>query len=340
MTMKTVILAAGFGSRLWPLSTSEKPKQFQQLINGTSLLKYTYTQLQKTIPTDELYVLILEGMQELVSQELPSIDSHNVIVVPERRSTLPHTLWALSKIVGSETESVLFKSVDHFILDEEAFIASLSQVINDHHDSTRLTLLCTKYATFNSNDGYCVADRTGEVVQFLEKPSEETLNKIRTDYDIYRSPMIYITSKNTMRDALEELSDEWLPSARALLDSGTKSPEQDFLNLPFLDISNAVFQRSHKLQLAVIDYQFIDVGRFQEIYGINPKDANGNVIIGKAIIDGACRDNLIINRTSSPIVIISKSESVIVQTLEGSLVSSFTEAHKIGDIYKQQIHQA
>jgi mannose-1-phosphate guanylyltransferase len=106
--MKTVILAAGFGSRLWPVSTSEKPKQFQKLLHGKSLLAYTYEHMQHVSSDDELYVLVLEGMQPLVREELPDIADDHVLVVPERRNTLPHTLWALTQITDSPDEPVLF----------------------------------------------------------------------------------------------------------------------------------------------------------------------------------------------------------------------------------------
>src|SRR5688572_30694717 len=112
--MKTVILAAGFGSRLWPLSTSERPKQFQNFVKDKSLLQYTQEIFSQFTSINELYVLTVEGLEELVKEQLPNIPSSNIIAVPERRNTLPHTLYALKKLPVRGNEPVLFTPVDHF----------------------------------------------------------------------------------------------------------------------------------------------------------------------------------------------------------------------------------
>ena len=108
--------------------------------------------------------------------------------------------------------------------------------------------------------------------------------------------------------------------------------------MPFIDISSAIFQQSQSMRVIEVQYEFIDVGRFEEIYELNDKDVNGNVIIGDVILESGCNHNLIINKTTTPLVIINKQNTVIVQTNEGGLVSSFTDSFKIGVIYKTQIH--
>jgi mannose-1-phosphate guanylyltransferase len=336
--MKTVILAAGFGSRLWPLSTSERPKQFQPLIEGRSPLAYTYMQVAKTIPVSELYVLGLEGMQELIQTELPDLDPSKIIVVPERRNTLPHTLWALAAITDSADEPVLFKSVDHFIVNPEAFSTSLAQAIAQYDVSKhRFTLLCTAYKTYDRNDGYCIADASGKIREFLEKPSEATPTALGNKAAMYRSPLIYITSKRAFLDVLDELETSWSNGAKQLITSGAPERQELFLDLPFLDISSAIFQASRQLWVREIAYDYIDVGQFTEIYALNNKDAQGNVINGNVILGTECRNCLIINKLPLPLVIMSLTDTVIVQTAAGSLVSPFKDASQVGDIYKKRI---
>ncbi len=75
--MKTIILAAGFGSRLWPLSTSERPKQFQNFINDTSLLQHTYSLMSKVSEVADLYVLTLKGLEWLVVEQLPTTNNEH-----------------------------------------------------------------------------------------------------------------------------------------------------------------------------------------------------------------------------------------------------------------------
>ncbi len=336
--MKTVILAAGFGSRLWPLSTSETPKQFLHLVHNESLISYTYRQLLKVMPQKDIYFLILEGMQPLVKQEIPEVDEANYVVVPERRNTLPHTLWALRSIAEYDDEPIMFKSVDHVIVNEAAFVASLRNCVNDYSQQ-RVTILGSVVKTFNSNDGYCVVDAGQNVKAFLEKPSKAVFDRAAQHGLVYRSPFIFISSVRAMAELVQESLATWKDDALALLKSDKTSKQRLFLNLPFIDISTALFAHAHNLGFKEIAYEFIDVGRFEEIYSLNAKDKTGNVHIGEHILlEGECRNNLIVNETNRPLVVISRSDSVIVQTDNGSLVASFTEARKVGDVYKQRIH--
>lgn len=336
--MKTVILAAGFGSRLWPLSTSEKPKQFQPLIGEKSLLRYTYDLLSNVTTQDELYVLGLEGMLDLIREQVPELRSENVILVPERRNTLPHTLWALAGITDNLDEPVLFKSVDHYLLHPEVFLSSLGEVLGEYKPGPSITLLCTSYQKFNTNDGYCLVDSTGIVKKFLEKPTEQELQTHSAGLTVYRTTFTYIASSNALLTNLKHTSEAWAGNARAVVEGKLSGRKDAFLKLPFMDISSFIFQKAGNLRAVEMEYEFIDVGRFEEIYELNTKDGDSNVIIGKVITAEETRNNLIINTTDEPLVVIGKKDTVIIQTDHGSLVSSFPDASKVGDIYKSQIH--
>jgi mannose-1-phosphate guanylyltransferase len=230
--------------------------------------------------------------------------------------------------------------VDHFILNPKDFNMTLKQGL-DHYTANpaALTLLCTDYKDFNSNDGYCLADDTGSIQSFLEKPTKAALSKHSNGLKIYRSPLIYIATRNTMSAALDEISAEWTEDAKKILAENNSSRKNDFLGLPFIDISSTIFQQSKAMRVIQILYEYIDVGRFEEVYELNKKDANGNAVLGNVIFGAECHNNLVINKTDAPLVVIDKDDTVIVHTPAGSLVSSFTHASMIGEIYKSQIHR-
>lgn len=339
--MKTVILAAGFGSRLWPLSTSEKPKQFQPLINGQSLLRYTYTLLNKVIPADELYVLTLHGLEHHVVAELPDIAESHVIAVPERRNTLPHTLWALDALGADPDEPILFKSVDHYVLHPGAFLESLQTAIADlsRQPLSAMTLLCNTFQRFDKNDGYVLVDADRHVKEFMEKPSEAKLRELQTQGTVYRSPFVYACSKAVCLDALRQLKTPLADQAARLLEAPASEQTQVFLAMPTADISSALFQARIPMRVEVINYDFIDVGRFATLYELNPKDKGGNVCSGSVILAGSCRNNFIVNQLLQPLVVTNMSDMVIVQTPAGSLVAPMQDADMVGEVYKTQIYQ-
>ncbi len=336
--MKTVILAAGFGSRLWPISTSENPKQFQPLINGESLLVYTYRQLATVTPVDELYVLTLEGLEKHVRAQLPDIADDHIILVPERRNTLPHTVWALHALGGTPDEPVLFKSVDHYMRDADAFLASLS-ASTARYDRTKpaVTLLCTEYTSFDHNNGYLLADDSRRIVEYLEKPTEDMLEALRSKGSIYCSPFVYIACQSALEAALGKLDNEWSRAATKLVRAPESEFKQLFLGLPFIDISSTLFHDSKDLMMDTIKYDFVDVGKYDALYALNAKDVRGNVIMGEVVLSDDCQNNFICNRMPEPLAVVGCSDSVIVQTPHGSLVSSMKNANDIGELYKTRI---
>ena len=333
-------MAGGVGSRLWPISISDKPKQFQPLINGVSLLAYTYAKLAQTLNVDEIYIMVRAGMEDLARDSLPDITDKHIIVAPElHRNALPDVMWALNAVTDDPNEPILFKSVDHYIRNEADFGASLQACMDKWRSrEPAFTLLAIRFATFNSNDGYCIADNSGSVLRFLEKPSQEEFESAAATHQAFRFPFIFITTQQTCLDVLSESSEEWADQAAQLLRADEASRELLRAAMPSMDMRKILMMPGQRLRVLPLDYDFIDVGRFEELYQLNEKDEHGNAIQGEVVLGTACQNSLIINQTDAPLVVMSADGLVIVQTSEGSLVTPFADAARIGDIYKDQIH--
>ena len=334
-TMKVVLLAAGMGSRLWPLSTSDQPKQFQPIIFGETPLQYTFNLMQKVSKTEDLYVLVLDGMENIVKKQLPYIKSRNIISVPERRNTFPHSIWALKVISDRPDEMILFKSVDQYVENENEFVKSVVSHIDAVSSSTMTTLFCTEAKQYNSNDGYCIV-KDKKISKFIEKPSKVEFNKLDRK-SLLRSPMIYTTSINSILEIIDSFESEWSATAKEFILGVSNNVESEFLKLPFLDISSNVFQKTNNLHCKNIEYEFVDVGRFEEIYDLNTKDDKNNVVIGEVLEAESCTNCLLINTTRTPTVVMSESDKVVVSTESGVFVAPLNESHIIGDIYKNRI---
>jgi mannose-1-phosphate guanylyltransferase len=294
--------------------------------------------MQKVVPRDDIYVLGLEGMQTLFTEQLPGMRPENMILVPERRNTLPHTLWALAEITEHDDEPVLFKSSDQYILDVDGFTESLKGTLEAYQAGPHtFTVLGPKYQTFNSNDGYFLAGSDGAVVKFLEKPTKEAFEESAAGLQVIRSSVLHVVTKDAVAGVLDDINEDWVATAKRILSNPEASSRlEDFLSMPFIDI--APLLSGSNLRAIEVQYEFVDIGRFEEVYELNEKDADGNVVMGKAILERS-RGNLVINRTDQPLVVIGRENSVVVQTPEGSLVSSFADSPLVGEIYKTQIHQ-
>jgi mannose-1-phosphate guanylyltransferase len=328
--MKIVLLAAGFGSRLWPLSTSDKPKQFQPLLEERSLLQYTYDLFRPITKADDLYVLTLKGLEHWVYKQLPQLPHSNVLIVPERRNTLPHTLFALNTITDNPEESVLFSGTDLVVSEPKAFLKTVKDVAAKP-DSSVITMFLSAHGAVDSNAGYALLDEQHHIKQFLEKPSKATIKALSKPGNLHKNTFCYITSSKALALTLDE-------QARGLLTATTEKRDRAFLAMPFCDISSTVFQKASNLVGAVAESDFVDLGTFRELYRMNPKDRRGNSVSGNVIVEPDCRDNLIINHTDQPLVVIGMHGCIVVQTQDGSLCAPIAEADRIGDIYKHQIH--
>ena len=340
-TMKTVILAAGFGSRLWPLSTPDKPKQFQPLIAQQSLLRYTYGLFSQITPCSEIYVLTLQGLEHLVREQLPDITEQQIICVPERRNTLAHTLFALNAISAAGDEPLFFSTVDHLITDEKRFIKSVKQAAADClHSLPSVTLLGNRSTVFDPNAGYFAIDDTGKILQFKEKPSQQDMDRLaKSSANVIKDTAMFIASKSTFAAALATFSDEASAKGQELLAATPKNRIGRFLGMPFVDIATGFYEKATNLQAGFTAGDFVDLGTFGSLYKTGDKDKRGNVTIGNVIVDETSQNNFIFNQTSTPLAVIDAYDSVIVQGEAGTVVAPIAKINAIGEIYKSQIYQ-
>lgn len=341
--MKVVMLAAGFGSRLWPLSTSEAPKQFQKLIEEKSLLQHTYKLLLRNTNEQDIYVLTLQGLESVVFDQLPAIPKEHVLIVPERRNTLPHTIFALNTITETDDEPIMIVSVDHITTNPEGFHETLDKLLthgSDPEKRDKITLLGEKARISDPALGYVEADTIGNVQRFHEKPDKALLDEMIEAGSLYCFYFLFTLTKKALQEAMQYMDDPTVrEKANDLLTTAPDERKAKFLAMPTIDISTTVFQRAHNLTLCTGQLGLVDIGKYTALYEINTSDEQGNVVLGNRVIYERCSNNLIVNQLEQPLVIIGVSDSVVVQTPVGTVVAPLDQVDAIGEIYKTQIHQ-
>lgn len=341
--MKTVILAAGFGSRLWPLSTPERPKQLLPLEGGRSLIQYTYELYRRCTPAADLYVLTLIDLVPQVQAQLSGLPQSHIIPVPARRNVLPHTLLALNWLGVDEKEPVLFAACDFRVADEDIFGASLTTFTTRHigaQPTTDITLLCDNQE-LGPHKGYVLLDDRGQVEGYVDA-LEQAHPYARTARRWHRFPHIYVLSKAALRRALDSMPDKALAKqAKGLLAATGKAQlNRRHTAMPFVGTIFAFRGNTEHYTCApntwaqVVPLGMVDIGTFRALYDMAAKDRHQNAVIGDFMLDNST-GNLCINRTTKPTLVAHITDSIIVQTNEGTVVCPMAYSDEIGNLYKK-----
>ena len=302
-------------------------------------MQYTYNLCRQVTSDSELYVLTLQDLAHLVPEQLPHLPVRQLICVPERRNTLPHTIFALNTIADMPDEPILFTTVDHLITQEDVYVASIRQLIQDTHDLRAVTLVGNRSSVHDPNAGYFVIDENHKILRFKEKPGEQDMAALaQSGKEVLKDTAMFLASKTTFDAALATFPGEVSSPGRALLAASAKERTDRFLAMPFVDIATGFYEQAANIRAVLSDGDFIDLGSFGSLYKTGTKDAQGNVITGNVVVDAASRGNYIFNQTDAPLVVINTSDSVIVQTGHGTVVAPNSDVNTVGEIYKSKIH--
>ena len=292
-----VILCGGSGSRLWPLSRQSYPKQFWPLINNSkySLLQNTYLRI-KNIPnlknpliiTNERYrFLVLEQMREI------NIEKLEIILEPEGRNTAPAiALAALHSISNSEQNpTLLIFSADHFIDEVKDFEITIQNCIKNMQDENIYIFGASPtkpeigygYIEIENPETSGVSNRTPiKVKRFVEKPKKEDAIKFLNSGNFLWNSGIFLFKSETIIDHIHKYSPQILKQCKDSLQIEQKDNYfirpigEHFLKSPNLSIDVAVLEKSASVYVFPFNVGWSDIGDWEKIWEISPKDENGN----------------------------------------------------------------
>ncbi|HFS67726.1 MAG TPA: mannose-1-phosphate guanylyltransferase, partial [Flavobacteriia bacterium] len=175
-----VIMAGGIGSRFWPMSTHDFPKQFHDMLGtGESLLQKTFKRFEKIIPTENILISTNKKYKNLVLDQLPNISENQLLLEPVMRNTAPCVAYAAHKIHSKNKNAVMVVAPsDHWIDDEQEFVSNIQTAFNACSEQAILMTLGIQPNQPNTGYGYIQYDKSDKnpikkVLKFTEKPNLE-----------------------------------------------------------------------------------------------------------------------------------------------------------------------
>ena len=200
-----VIMGGGIGSRFWPYSRKNMPKQFLDFLGtGQTLIQLTFNRYSKVVPLENIFVVTNIQYKDLVMQQLPDLPEDHILLEPTRRNTAPCIAWACMHIEQINPHAnIIVAPADHLILKDFEFIDSLTKGLEFVNDSNQLLVLGVKPTRPETGYGYIQIDeqqndRIYKVKTFIEKPEEELAKMLIESGEFYWNSGIFLWNVNTM----------------------------------------------------------------------------------------------------------------------------------------------
>jgi mannose-1-phosphate guanylyltransferase len=295
-----VIMAGGQGTRFWPESTPQRPKQLLDLLGvRKSLLRISYERALGFVPPENVLIVTGRSIGEQVREDLEELPGRNILVEPVGRNTSPCVGWAALHVRAMDPTGVMaVLPADHFIRNEKAFCDVMRAAMDRAESADTIVTIGVKPSRPETGYGYIEGGESvaGEVLQatrFVEKPDRLTAEHYLRDGNFFWNAGIFnFTAERILTDIGQFLPD--LARGLEQIDEGVRGGdaeaearivEQVYGNIEGISIDYGVMEKKEKGGIEVIPAEFgwSDLGSWGAIYEHLPCDAEGNVVRGGAI---------------------------------------------------------
>lgn len=330
-----VIMAGGVGSRFWPMSKTNMPKQFLDILGtGRTFIQQTFDRIVKIVPKENFYVVTSINYKHLVKQQLPELNDEQILLEPLRRNTAPCIAYACNKIqILNPDANIIVSPSDHLILNEPVFLDVLSKGIEFASKNDALLTLGIKPNRPETGYGYIQVENhlpvdsienLHEVKTFTEKPGIDLAKIFLESGEFFWNSGIFIWSLKSILKAFET----HLNDVHYLFSKGRKlygtADEGPFLNKTYSECQNisidyGIMEKAGNVYVLCSDFGWSDIGTWSSLYENSEKNNSENVIVGKrvAIYNS---NNCVVNVPDDKLVVLQGLDGYIVVESEGTLL--------------------
>lgn len=319
-----LLMAGGVGSRFWPVSTSNYPKQFHDMLGtGETLLQKTFSRLASIIPEENIFILTNERYNDLVLEQLPQITQRQVVLEPAMRNTAPCILYAALKIEKENPNAVMLVAPsDHWIEDEAAFAKNIQQGFNTCEHQDAVMTLGIQPSFPNTGYGYIEFDKNSDgavkqVLQFKEKPTYEVAKEYIAQGNFLWNAGIFMWSTSTIINAFKEHQSTMYnlfqngvevfntpDEAQFILENYTKAEN--------ISIDYAILEKHKSIYVLPATFDWNDLGTWGSLYDKLAKDTQENVIVNAQVLANNATGNMIRTANNKVVVVEDLKDYIVV----------------------------
>jgi len=324
-----LIMAGGVGSRFWPLSRQEKPKQFLDILGtGETLIQTTFKRFEKLCPADHIYVVTSEDNSEIVMSQL-GIDSSRVLAEPMRRNTAPCIAYGIFRIMAENPDALIVVAPsDHLISKQKAFEEVMEEAFRFASENDALLTLGirpdrpeTGYGYIQANEGQQVNgyNNLHKVKAFTEKPELEMARLFLESGDFYWNSGLFAWRASSILAAFER----YLPDVFHIFNQGTgkfgQLQETEFINQAYAQCSSisvdyGIMEKADNVYVICTDLGWSDLGTWSSLYQHSGHDKNDNAILESTAFTFNSEGNIISLPEGKIAVVQGLDDYIIVDT--------------------------
>ncbi len=321
-------MAGGIGSRFWPMSTEERPKQFIDVLGvGRTLIQMTLDRFQGVCPMENVWIVTNERYADLVHEQLPDVPVDHILQEPCRRNTAPCIAYVSWRIKMTDPKAnVVVSPADHIVTNVDEFRRVITSCLKFAGETDAVVTLGMKPTRPETGYGYIQADLTSNsprnreiyrVDQFKEKPDLETAKHYISENNFFWNAGIFVWSVETIVNALRVYAPRINNIFERIQNVMGTPQEQETINKVYPDCDNisidyAVMENAEEIFVFPADFGWSDLGTWGSLLLQSQRDMYGNGLIGKDIHTFECR-NCIVHTT--------EEKKVILQGLDGYIVA-------------------
>lgn len=346
-----IIMAGGVGSRFWPMSRTNFPKQFHDILGtGQTLIQETFARVARFVPKENIYIVTNTRYASLVKEQLPEIHEDQMLLEPIGKNTAPCIAYACYKINSINPNAVfLVASSDHLILDRAKFVQDVELAFSAcNENDIIMTLGITptypntgygyiQYIENDSNRGYF------KIKTFTEKPTLEVAKTFISSGDFVWNSGMFIFSAKTILAAFEKNLPDMADLFKEIEGCYYKPQERVEIMRVYtacenISIDYGIMEKAHNAYVIPTEFGWSDLGSWTSVYENSEKDYYENVVKGNVMIYHASNNVIHISNPNKLVVINDLDGYIIVDTEDALIISPKSDDQFIKQVVSDVKH--
>ncbi len=336
-------MAGGVGSRFWPMSTAEHPKQFIDVLGiGKSLLQLTVERFESICDPKNVWVVTNKKYADIVHEQLPDMPVSNILCEPCRRNTAPCIAYVSWRIKSKDPKAnIVVSPSDHVVMDVAEFRRIITDCLKFTADSDAIVTLGMKPTRPETGYGYIQADLSANslrnkgifrVDSFREKPDLETARQYISKNNYFWNAGIFVWNVSTIVNAFRIYQPQMAKIFESMLPIYDTEKEQEAVDQLFPECENisvdyAIMEKADEIFVCPANFGWSDLGTWGSLQEQSKKDLSGNALIG---------NNISLYESYNCIVHTAQEKKVVIQGLDGYIIAENNDTLLICKLSEEQ----